>query len=156
MALTFFHPFLERDMLLGCGAPIRRQLASPEYRSNSFDLDLDIEEHPAAYIVSTDLPGFGEEDVALEVHQGVISIVAEKKVDVQTEGKEGKPATVIRKTRSFKRNYKLPDDVDEQGITATMDKGVLSLELPRRPAEAPRRIAVGGGKSESRQLTPSE
>jgi len=155
MSLTFFHPLIERDVLLGCGATSRRQLSNPNFHSNTLDLDLDIEEHPAAYIVSTDLPGLGEEDVTLEVHHGVLTIVAEKKIDEHTEGKDGKLATVIHKTRSFKRAYKLPDDVDEQDIAATMDKGVLSVKLPRKPVEAPRRIVVGGGKSEVKQLTPS-
>ena len=77
----------------------------------------------------------------------MLSIAAEKKVETQTEGKDGKPVTVSRTTRSFNRSFKLPEDVDVKGISATMDKGVLALTLPKRPEAAPRRITITGASS---------
>ena len=74
----------------------------------------------------------------------MLSIVAEKKVEAQVEGEDGKPVTVSRTSRSFRHSFKLPEDVDEKGISAEMDKGVLTLNLPKRPEVAPRRITVGG------------
>jgi HSP20 family protein len=149
MALAFYHPLLARDVLLGSGVSTRRQLASPSRKTT---LSLDIEEHVEAYHMSADLPGIGEEDVQLKVHRGMLTIDAEKKVEVETEDEDGKPVKLSRTTRSFKRTFKLPDDVDEQGISATMEKGVLFLKLPKKPEDAPRRIVVGSVKS---QLNPA-
>lgn len=139
MALTFYHPFFDKDSLLDFGGLLDRPLRSSERESS---LDIDIEENSDAYSVSADLPGLGEEDVKLEVHQGVLSIAAEKKVETQTKGKDGQPITISRTTRSFNRSFKLPEDVDEKGISAKMDKGVLALNLPKRPKAAPRRITI--------------
>ena len=152
MSLTFFQPIIERDVLPDSG---RRQIIATSPKSNNSTLNLDVEVHPDAYHVSADLPGLGEEDVKLEVHHGVLTIVAEKNVvDMpQTGGAEaGRKGNVVvrrNKSRSFKCAYRLPDDVVEEHISAEMDKGVLVLTLPRRPEEAPRKIVVGGAKSQN-------
>ena len=86
----------------------------------------------------------------LEIHNGILTIAAEKHVEMQSEGDNGEPVTISRRTRSFKRSFPLPDDVDEQSITASMDKGVLSVRLPKRPKEAPRKIVISSTKSQAK------
>ena len=144
MALTFNHPFFDDSMLIGFGGLLDRPLRGSVRNSS---LDIDIEEHPNAYSVSADLPGLGKEDVKLEVRQGVLSIAAEKQVETQAEGKDGQPITFSRTTRSFHRSLKLSEDVDEKGISAKMEKGILVLSLPKRPEVAPRRITITGASS---------
>ena len=108
------------------------------------NLNLDVEESSEAYLVSADLPGLGEEDVKIEVHEGVLSIVAEKKIESLTNGADGEPMPVRRPTRSYRRSFRLPEDADEQRISASMDKGVLTLSLAKKTEIAPRRIPVSG------------
>ena len=109
-----FYPLFQNDSLLSrCGA--HKHLNNTK---RNISPNIEFEEQPTAYSVSADLPGLGEDDVKLELHQGVLSIAAEKKVEEQTEGEDGKPVTVSRTTRAFKHSFKLPEDVDEQGISA--------------------------------------
>ena len=147
------------DSLFGRSG-IHRPITTTWARNSSNVASVDIEEHPNAYTVSTDLPGLGEEGVKLEVQKGVLSIAAEKKVETQTEGEDGEPVTVSRTTRSFRHSFKLPEDVDEQGIGAQMDKGVLTLNLPKKTVEeaetGPRRIAVAGASSRLKAAAPEE
>jgi len=143
MSVSFYYPIADdiQRSLRGCGASSLRQLANQLAR-NSSPLELDIIEHPSSYDISADLPGLGEEDVKLEIHNGLLSIAAERNAEMQSEGENGKSETIRRRNRSFKRSFPLPDDVDEQSISATMDKGVLSVRLPKRPKEAPRKIVI--------------
>lgn len=46
---------------------------------------------------------------------------------------------------SFSRTFALPDNVREDDITASLDKGVLTVTLPKQdpaPKPQPKRIAV--------------
>jgi HSP20 family protein len=152
MSVLFYHPIGDdiQKSLRGCGASSLHQLANRIVR-NTTTLDLDIVEHPSSYDISADLPGLGEEDVKLEIHNGILLIAAEKNVEIQSEDENGKSVTISRRTRSFKRSFPLPDDVDEQSITATMDKGVLSVRMPKRPKEAPRKIVISSTKSQAKE-----
>ncbi len=49
--------------------------------------------------------------------------------------------------RNFTRALVLPDEIDPDGISATVDHGLLTLRLGRRPETQPRRIPVGSGTS---------
>ena len=91
------------------------------------------------YQVTTELPGATQEDIKVDVHNGVLTISGERKVAVP----EGYRAT--RRERSpvkFSRSIRLPEDVDDGQIAATMKDGVLTLTLPKRPEVKPRAIPV--------------
>ena len=122
---------------------------------SSLDDNVDVEENPTAYSVSADLLGLGEEDVKLEVQHGVLSISAEKKVETQTEGKDGHPTVTSSRTtrRSFHRYLKLPENVHEKGISAKIEKGILALSLPKRREVPPRRIAITGASPKRHRVS---
>lgn len=43
---------------------------------------------------------------------------------------------------TFTRSFTLPETVDEEGIEAKLDGGVLTVRLPKREAPSARRIEV--------------
>ena len=49
---------------------------------------------------------------------------------------------VERVRGSFFRRFSLPDTADAEGISAKGEHGVLTITIPKRPEEQPRRIAV--------------
>mmetsp|Transcript_1091 Transcript_1091/g.2556 ORF Transcript_1091/g.2556 Transcript_1091/m.2556 type:complete len:155 (-) Transcript_1091:282-746(-) len=116
--------------------------------SSSDMMKLDLQERPEAYDMFADMPGLGEKDVKIELKNRMLTISGESKHE--SEEKDGD--RVLRSSfsqRSFMRSVRLPQDVDEEGISASMDKGVLKLTLPRRNVEAGSRvIAVEGGKAQ--------
>jgi len=91
------------------------------------------------YEVTASLPGATDADVKVDVHNGVLTISGERKV----QAPEGYRATRReRGTIKFSRSLHLPDDVNGEGIKAAMKDGVLRLTLPRRPEVKPRQIPV--------------
>ncbi len=98
----------------------------------------DVEESDDAYLVEVELPGVKREDVSLEV--------SGRRVTVSGERKERERVGILRKrTRSvgrFQYQVTLPGDVDEAGVEASMDQGVLTVRVPKAASERPRRIEV--------------
>jgi len=110
---------------------------------------MDIIEGKDSFTIRADAPGFSPDDIAVEMHEGSLTISGNKKEE-KTEEKDGK---VIRRERhfaAFSRSFTLPDNVQEEGISAALDKGVLTVTLPKTepaPKPQPKRIAVAGPSS---------
>ncbi len=118
-----------------------RQLGSKI--ANFFTPTADAAAMEEAYEVNLELPGVAEEDIEIEVRDGIMTIKGEKHAEHEEQGK-----TFYFSERSygaFQRVFRLPADVDEDAIEAHADKGVLRVRLPKRAATAadePRRIRV--------------
>ncbi len=110
-------------------------------RSREYTLALDVHETADAYTVVTALPGVRSEDIAIEVHDGVLSIAAEINAD---HNADDNTRTLLRERRygKFSRRVRLPKDVNAAAVQAAYENGVLSLTLPRSEAAKPRQIPV--------------
>ncbi len=90
---------------------------------------VDVKETDNRYVLEADLPGLTEDDVDVRI-DGDTLILSSEKQEERKEEREG----FLRKerfSRSFQRNFRLPEDVDIDNIDAKFEKGVLTLELPR-------------------------
>ncbi len=101
---------------------------------------VDIYETKEGLVVLADLPGVKLESVDVRVDEGVLTI----------EGKTShNPAAnpVYREfaLASFFRQFQLPEQVDVAAINASLDHGVLKVELPWAAKVKPRKIEVKGG-----------
>ena len=116
----------------GNGGAVRRWIPS-------MDL-VETEEH---FVLRADLPGLSEEDVAIELEDNVLTVSGERKAEHE-EKQEG----YYRMERSFgqfRRSLTLPEGVDPDGISATFDKGVLEVRIPKPEERKPRRVAIQVG-----------
>lgn len=92
-----------------------------------------------AYRITMAIAGFSQEDVALEVKEGVLLIKAEK----AGEAKENHEVLYRGiATRSFERRFQLAEYVEVVG--ASLEHGLLHIDLRREIPEAmkPRKIEI--------------
>jgi HSP20 family molecular chaperone IbpA len=47
---------------------------------------------------------------------------------------------------SFNRSFSLPENLDEEKLTAKLTDGVLAVEIPRLQKAKPRRIEINGSR----------
>ncbi|MBT3430464.1 MAG: Hsp20/alpha crystallin family protein [Proteobacteria bacterium] len=102
---------------------------------------IDVSENEGAYLVKAELPGVAREDLDVTIKDGVLAINAERK----KEKKDHKDGRVIREERyygKFVRSLRLGSDVDESGIEAHYEDGVLNLSLPKTAEVKPRKVDV--------------
>jgi len=91
-------------------------------------------------LVTTDLPGIDKENVELSLKDNVLVISAQKGKEEESEN-EG----YLRKERSFMRYYReipLPEGVTEEGSTAQLKNGVLTVTLPKTKLATERKIQI--------------
>ncbi|KAF8062724.1 Heat shock 22 kDa protein [Scenedesmus sp. PABB004] len=107
---------------------------------------MDIIETKDAFELHTDAPGFTPDDISVQMHEGVLTISGNRKEErVEKDGDK-----VVRRERhfsQFSRSFTLPDNVKEEGISASLDKGVLRVSVPKTepaPKPEPKRITVTG------------
>jgi HSP20 family protein len=102
---------------------------------------VDIEETDDAWLIEAELPGVRREDVNVEMQGDEIVIHGEIKQRERT-------GIVRRRTRrvgQFEFRVRLPGEVDENGIEANLNTGVLTVRVPKAQARS-HRIEVTGGE----------
>lgn len=104
---------------------------------------MDLIEAHEHYVLRADLPGMGEDDVRIELEGDRLTIAGERKAE-HTERKDGY-VRVERSFGTFQRTVALPEGVDADAITATFDRGVLEVRIPKPEQRRPRRVAIQVG-----------
>jgi HSP20 family protein len=106
---------------------------------------MDLVETDDHFVLRADLPGLSEEDVNIEVEDRVLTVSGERKAE-QTENKDGYHR-VERAFGSFSRSLTLPEGIDAEAVSASFDKGVLEVQIPKPEERKPRKISIGVGSS---------
>ncbi len=135
MNLVNWSPFREFDDLF-----TRLPTLSSESLARSEWLPpVDISETEDAYRIEIEIPAVSGDDVSVSVKDGVLSVTGERKFEKEIEGKRHR---VERRFGKFTRSFRLPENVDEESISAASEAGLLSLVINKREAEGPRVIEV--------------
>jgi HSP20 family protein len=143
-----WHPFetLRRQIdRLFEDAPFQRAAPSELEPFGRFSLGwastpaVDLIEKDKEYQVTAELPGLDEKNVEVKLHNGSLVISGEKKEE--REEKDKGYFLSERRFGSFRRAFRLPEDVDKEKIDATFAKGVLTVRLPKSAtAQKPEKV----------------
>ncbi len=101
---------------------------------------------PAANIKETEkffqielaAPGMKKEDFKIELQEDLLSIRSERKEE-RTETKDRYTKREFNFS-SFVRSFRLPEEVDAEGIVASYADGILSLEVPKKEVVAKSKV----------------
>jgi HSP20 family protein len=112
---------------------------------------VDIVESDSHYVLRADLPGLAEDDINVEFDDTVLTVSGERRSE--REENRGGYRRVERSSGSFRRSVRLPEGVDAEAITASFDRGVLEVTVPKPEQRKPRRVqvTVGGGEPDAIQ-----
>jgi HSP20 family protein len=112
--------------------------------SDDGTLALDVYEKDNQLVVEASLPGYKKEDVDVQVHDGILSIKAQR----SSETEEGEPGgKFYRRERSWgsvSRRIALPGVVKDATVEAELKNGVLKLAIPLPEKATPKQIEIKG------------
>ena len=100
--------------------PVRQVRLRPE-------ADIFRDEHQVRLLL--DLPGAKDQDVEVEVHDGILSVQARAE---RGQGDE----------RIYERSFRLDRRMNTQDVRATLEQGVLTVQIPFHEEAKPKRITV--------------
>nr|VFK58350.1 MAG: HSP20 family protein [Candidatus Kentron sp. TUN]VFK64408.1 MAG: HSP20 family protein [Candidatus Kentron sp. TUN]VFK67288.1 MAG: HSP20 family protein [Candidatus Kentron sp. TUN] len=101
--------------------------------------DTDIYEDGEQLVLAMDLPGVDKNDLEINLEKSILSI--EGRVTLADyDGLD--PVYTEYNVGHFARTFRLSREVDQEGITAHIEDGVLTLYLKKREESIPRRIAI--------------
>jgi HSP20 family protein len=106
---------------------------------------MDLLEADDHYVLRADLPGLAEDDVAIEVQDGTLTISGERSAEHERQGQGW--FRVERSFGSFSRSLTLPDGVDADAVSAEFDRGVLTVRIPKPEQRKPRRVEIKAGSA---------
>jgi HSP20 family protein len=108
---------------------------------------VDIFETEGAIELRAELPGLDAGDIEIEVDDNVLTLKGERRFDEAVE--DGRYYRVERAYGHFSRSLTLPQGVKAEEISASFEKGVLSVRIPKADEVKPRRIAIVAGNGDT-------
>jgi HSP20 family protein len=103
---------------------------------------VDVADKDDSILVKAEVPGCKAEDISLAVHGNTLTISGRK--EEQTEKKEEDYYRLERRYGDFKREIKLPAEVDVDKVEAVCRDGVLTVTLPKIEKAPVKKIEVKG------------
>jgi HSP20 family protein len=124
----FYWPFERRKWRLS-------SLKFPEEEAWFRTLLTNISEEKDGFNIKAELPGIHKGDIDINISDGVMEIKGEAKEE-QKEEKEGEFVRKEYRSSSYYRAFNLPENIDEDAIDASFDKGILTIDIPKtQPTE---------------------
>jgi len=102
--------------------------------SNGFSPSLEVVENDESVTVTAELPGVESKDVDVTVTEDTLTLRGEKKSESKSE--KDNVRRVERSYGSFERVVPLPAEVVADKVTATFEKGVLTVAMPKSKTAA--------------------
>ncbi len=142
--LTRFEPFREfstlQDRINRVFRDSYKDSQDESLTTSSFAPAVDVYEDEHNVTLKIEVPGIDEKDIDVRLENNTLTVHGERKIE--KEEKEENYRRVERNYGSFTRTFTLPTTVDSEKVSATYDKGVLKIALPKKAEAKPKQIKV--------------
>jgi HSP20 family protein len=116
-------------------APVTRN----ETRGTTYRPPIDVIETPEAFRLEVELPGVERDDLDVDLKDGVLSL----KAKVEPRHKDAEKVHLKEYgVGNFERRIRLGDRIDSENVKAELERGVLTLHLPKVKRAQARRIEI--------------
>ncbi len=109
---------------------------------------MDVEETDKEYRVTAELPGMDERDVEVLLHDDLLTVRGEKRLETEN----GNRTYSERFYGRFERQIALDRDIDESAVNAIFKNGVLTVTVPKTTSAvaSSKRIPINAGNAEGK------
>ena len=127
-----------QDALTTSSQTCERAAARKIYRPR-----VDVIDAPEAVILVADVPGADEATTEVTLERDLLTIRANV---APTEPAEQTSCCAEYGVGDYERRFRLSDEIDRDGVEATVNNGVLRIELPKAKTAAAKKISVTARK----------
>lgn len=97
-------------------------------------IQMDWTETPEAHVFKPDLPGINKEEIMVELEAGKFLLVRAER-NMKKLGCNDPWHMAERKSGKFKRRIQLPDNAQAYELKASLENGVLTINIPKKDDE---------------------
>lgn len=111
-----------------------------EFFGNNSYPKVDVIDHPDHISIEAEIPGLSKDDVSVDLEERVLTITGSKREDALESD-----ARYIRKElkrSSFKRSFKLGENMNVKKIEADFNNGLLNITVPKSEKDEPRKVKI--------------
>lgn len=100
---------------------------------------VNIVENKDGYVLQAEMPGVNKEGLSINLEANVLTLEGRR------HPQNGAGKLLYRESRGadYRRVFELDPDIDAARISARIEQGVLTVQLPKAEKVKPRKIAVG-------------
>jgi len=128
---------MDRLLNLSWGAP---DFPGEDIKEGVWQPAVDIYETPESIVIKAELPDVEQKDIDVRIEDNTLTIKGERKHE--SEVKKENYHRIERYFGSFQRSFKLPGTVNQEGVSANCEKGVLTVTLPKKEEVKPKQINI--------------
>lgn len=106
-----------------------------------FSPKVDVSETDEQFEIDFYIPGVDKDQVNIDLNEGRLTVSGERKFEKENNGKNYR--SVESSFGSFTRSFQLPDNIDQEAVSASFENGVLQVIVPKDEKKiAKRSIAI--------------
>ena len=121
--------------------PTSRPARNERTTSQDWAPATDVRETEHGYTLEIDLPGVEKSDFNVTVDGGVLEVTGERKRE-EASGDGTFYRYYERPRGSFRRSFRIPENVSVDNVNASYVGGVLKLELTKKEEAKPRTVKI--------------
>lgn len=122
----------------------REGAAAGGYESRRWVPPMDLVETDDHLVLRADLPGVEADDVDIEIKDGILTLSGERRA--QHEEKREGFHRVERSFGRFSRALELPKGIEPGSVSASFDRGVLEVRMPKPAERKPTKVEIRSGE----------
>ena len=133
-------PSIQEEMNKLFDERVDRFTGNSDLQNRVWEPLVDIYEKEDKFVIKAEVPEINREDIQINLENNVLTLKGERKFEKQEEKENYHRAE--RYYGMFQRSFTLPSTVDSEKIKASLDKGVLTIEIPKKEEVKPKKIEI--------------
>eukprot|EP00252_Welwitschia_mirabilis_P018105 TRINITY_DN4028_c0_g1_i5.p1 TRINITY_DN4028_c0_g1~~TRINITY_DN4028_c0_g1_i5.p1 ORF type:complete len:196 (-),score=20.16 TRINITY_DN4028_c0_g1_i5:162-749(-) len=100
----------------------------------------DWKETSDAHVITLDVPGINKDEIKVELEEKRILRISVERQKQEEKKEDEKWHRAERSVGRFVRRFGLPENADMVGVNASLNKGILSVTVPKVPEQLPKAL----------------
>ncbi len=111
-----------------------------DFCKGSWSPPVDIYESGSNVVLKAEIPGVSQDEIEIKIEDDTLVLKGERKFKKRTDDENY--YRIERSYGTFVRSFTLPNSVDQDGVKATYEDGVLKIVMPKKQEKKPKSIKV--------------
>ncbi len=111
-----------------------------DFSKGSWSPPVDIYESGPDIVLKAEIPGISQDEIEIKIEDDTLALKGERKFRKKTDDENY--YRIERSYGTFVRSFTLPNSVDQEGVKATYEAGVLKIVMPKKEEKKPKSIQV--------------